>query len=267
MANYNIAIPFLLEQVFGATARIPRYRRLRQLLAGEDAEQEMPTPGYAVQEVDEVDVVELSALGTPILEPVTLVIPGKDSAYMATDGTGYRLALPPATMIDFSRAKRIVETEVQGRDGSVKELIGMSDWLLRIRGVIVGDGYGYPYAYISRLRDFFEYGGVVRVEARICEELGIRDAVLMNLDLPRQEGFVNMQPFTIELTADLAVELELREDEAQQQPVIVPGTTPDQQLAAATAQATAPKTVLQTTETATQRVITYADGSVDIIPL
>jgi hypothetical protein len=267
MPNYNIAIPFLLEQVFGATARIPRYRALRRLLAGEDEAQETPTPGYEVMAVDELMFTELSALGTPIIEPVTLVIPGKDSAYMAADDNGVRLPLPPATMIDFSRAKRIVQTEVQGRDGSVKELIGMSDWMLRIRGVIVGDGYDYPYREVGRLRDFFEYGGVVQVEARICETLGIREAVMTNLDLPRLEGFVNMQPFTLELMADLAVELELKEDEAAQQPQLTPGITADVQLAEATAQTDAPKTLVFTTQTPTQRVLNYSDGSIEIIDL
>jgi hypothetical protein len=69
--------------------------------------------------------------------------------YTRGDGTVVRFGDMEfdAVLFQVDRPKNIVYTDIQGKDGSVKEYIGASDYRITINGVIAGDNGRYPDKY------------------------------------------------------------------------------------------------------------------------
>jgi len=51
------------------------------------------------------------------------------------------LLMPLATLVEFSRPKRVVQTPTTGGIGSVKEIYGLDDWSISISGIILPDEF------------------------------------------------------------------------------------------------------------------------------
>ena len=122
------------------------------------------------------------------------------------------LELPPATVVSFARAKRLVETTVPGRDGDVRECTGFTDWQIEIRGVWVNDENQDepPEQGIRDLRDLFETPVAIPMLCDMCEWLGIYEVVIKDLKLPDIEGFPGVQPFTLSAVSDTPFEFKIK---------------------------------------------------------
>lgn len=183
------SISKMMMDVFGIRGYIPP-----------KAKPAKPISGYDGINADERDALRLSKLGTPIYESTTLKFLNE------------RLALPDSTIIDVERAKKIVRTEIQGRNGTVKEYIAMDDYTIRIRGIVAGNA-SYPESEVKELRRFFEFNKEIEI---INETLNIifeiHKMVITDISLPRMEGSTTMQPFAINAISDEDIELILKKD-------------------------------------------------------
>jgi hypothetical protein len=158
-----------------------------------------------------------SHLKTPVLMPVTL---GKgDSVKWKTiaDGVTYEdscksMVLPATTLVDFTQAKIIERTQVPGRKGTVKEYIGLDDWRIRIRGILINFNREdeLPEEEIKALKDLKNVPVAIPIICDIAQWLDISDVVIENIDFPAIEGYGNMQPFSIDCLSDEPFELKYK---------------------------------------------------------
>lgn len=118
--------------------------------------------------------------------------------------------LPIETVLELSQAKTIVKTQMQGRDGSVKEYINLDDWVLNFKGFIINyDADLYPEERVETMVKFFQLNQVVASTSKWLSRWGIDKLVTTNLKFPTFEGVQNVQPFEIEMLSDYPITLEL----------------------------------------------------------
>lgn len=117
-------------------------------------------------------------------------------------------------LIDLGLRKNIVFTDMVKYQGTVKESMGLKDWSVTIRGVIIGENEdSYPIDELNNLRKICETEDVVEV---LCEYLNIFDIFYLaieDLQLPAFEGAKHIQPYEIKAFSDRITELIIREDE------------------------------------------------------
>lgn len=124
------------------------------------------------------------------------------------DGT--RLTIPDA-IVAVSRERRIVSTDIVGRNGTVKEYINEGDWQLNIvlgiqavrSGVITDD---YPAEELKALRKFLDEPKAIEVASEFLKIFDITRIVVKSVSLT-QETHANYQEVNISAVSDETYEI------------------------------------------------------------
>jgi hypothetical protein len=136
-------------------------------------------------------------LGTPIFLPVKL--------------GGYQLPFEP--LVEIAGGKSIVRTPLAGWNGSAKEDMGLDDYAITIRGIVLNeDSEDYPEAEVLQLRALFEKKGSLDIVCPLLGLFNISRIAIENLRLPAEEGTLHYQPYEFTGYSDAEVELLLRDD-------------------------------------------------------
>lgn len=106
--------------------------------------------------------------------------------------------------VDF--AQRVVKTEIQGRDGTVKEYIGKDDATITIQGVITGSNGVYPQEDVNALIQWIYAPVTKSVECGFLQNMGINWIVVEGASIPQVAGGYSYQQFSINCVSDLPVE-------------------------------------------------------------
>ena len=114
-----------------------------------------------------------------------------------------------SALISVSQAKTIVRTQVQGRDGTVKEFIGMDDYNIRIEGVIAGDNGTIPQTEIDDLKAVLDAPISLDIICPYLNTKGIFQATVLSYELPQVEGGLFFQRYTIDLVSDYPFQLRI----------------------------------------------------------
>lgn len=148
----------------------------------------------------------LSPIGTPVVADITFV-----GGTYTDDQTGqtvtfgdYRLAL---VLMTVTQPKKIVKTDIQGRDGTIKEYIGKGDYQITINGIINGPNGVYPAGEVSRLKDVLDAPITIPVISRYLQLLGIYNIVVEDYTFDQEPGGYSYQKFTANCISDKPVEL------------------------------------------------------------
>jgi hypothetical protein len=125
---------------------------------------------------------------------------------------GRTFELPNST-IAMTAKKRIVETPLIARRGSVKELIQVEDYEFQIRGVVITDDQeedGLPQEAISQLNDLFNINAPVELENAFTEIFLQADnrVVISEMQLPDMKGITGAQAYGFRLSSDSILILE-----------------------------------------------------------
>jgi hypothetical protein len=155
-----------------------------------------------------------SVLGTPIIMPIEFrplsyqVLDYLDDQAQTKNVTIDAWTLPSVTLISFSRSKRIIKTNVAGRDGSVKEYINNDDWQIKISGLMINEKspLEYPAQDVERFLSFCNAPAAIRILNDMAYLLGVNDMVIEDFDLPELEGHGGVQPFVINAVSDTVYE-------------------------------------------------------------
>lgn len=150
-----------------------------------------------------------TTLGTPVFADVTL----KGGQY--TDNiTGAVITYPEiklaTVLLTVSFAARIVKTEIQGRDGTVKEYIGQDDAKVSVNGIITGFNGHYPAYEVGLLNEWRRAPVSKSVVSAYLQNLGINNLVVESFDLPQIAGGYSYQTFSMECISDAPVELKIQ---------------------------------------------------------
>lgn len=112
-------------------------------------------------------------------------------------------------LITVSKPKRVITTEIQGRDGTVKEYIGAADAQITINGIITGNNGVYPRDEVNRLVKWLDAPVSKNITAWWLGNLGIDRIVVQGYSIPQVQGGYSYQIFSIDAISDLPVELKI----------------------------------------------------------
>jgi hypothetical protein len=114
--------------------------------------------------------------------------------------------LPGEPVVRIRGRKRIVETTLVGssRRGAVKELIGIDDYDVLIRGVAfqLNNNKDYPEDEVQQLHELYLRPEALKVESGLTALLGIERLVIRDITLPEQRGFQHVQAYELSCRSD-----------------------------------------------------------------
>lgn len=120
-------------------------------------------------------------------------------------------------VVSVTGKKLIVETPLTGRQGTVKELISLNDYEIKLIVVISDDDY--PEEELQKIIKLYEVNAAVSLSCVITdylllsqsgEEKGVDDKVVIkDIDFPAMEGEEDSQTIVFTLLSDQNFELEL----------------------------------------------------------
>jgi hypothetical protein len=177
----------------------------------------MPQLSYSGIEIieDVEEAKQMSALGTPILFPITL----KGSKYMQYNLKGevelkqmgdYRL--PITAIADFRRSKIIGKTRAVAGDATVKETYGFDDWKITIRGFFLKEenqpqGKITAYEQEAELLQWENLVDAIKVEGFFFQMRNIHNIVIKEVPVQMIRGNPKLKPFVIKAESDKPFEL------------------------------------------------------------
>jgi hypothetical protein len=106
-----------------------------------------------VKVLDEEESKVLSWMGTPVMGTFSLM----GGTYKTYDEKGQLVTMnvndflmPYATIVEFARAMNVTKTKAIGSKGTVKEIYGLDDWVISIKGICLTDNVRVDYRYNQR---------------------------------------------------------------------------------------------------------------------
>lgn len=115
-------------------------------------------------------------------------------------------------LFSVNQVKNVVRTAINGRDGTIKEFIGMGDYVINIKGVICGKNGAYPAEDVENLMKFLTYDQSIPVDSKFLNEIfDIFEIVIIDYDVPQEEGSQSYQRFEITCVSEKPVEILIQE--------------------------------------------------------
>lgn len=149
-----------------------------------------------------------SPLGTPVV--IDLTFSGVSYTDFNTNKTFTTKTLVFATVLcTVSQAKKIIKTEIQGRDGTVKEYIGLDDYQVNINGIITAANGVHPADTVTELKKMLDAPVPIPIISSFLNRLGIYNVVIENYTLPQVAGGYSKQDFSINAISDAPLELQI----------------------------------------------------------
>lgn len=169
---------------------------------------------FEISNVDnsDLDLGYTSILNTPVYTNIEF-LPGSYTNNVqqvfnfGSDVDGPERLRYEAVLITVSQAKKIIKTEIQGRDGTVKEYIGMDDFQVTVNGIISGANGNRPVAEVAALKRMLVAPIAIKVASAYLQNLDISDLVVDSYQLGELEGSYSYQPFSINFISDVPQEL------------------------------------------------------------
>lgn len=112
-------------------------------------------------------------------------------------------------LLVISQSKKIITTEIQGRDGTVKEYIGMDDFQVQITGRLNGSYNVNPKELTKQLKTILSAGQPLEITSWYLQNLDITDIVVKDFNFGQTEGEYSTQYFTINALSDKRFEAKI----------------------------------------------------------
>jgi len=152
-----------------------------------------------------------SELGTQVMADVTFGKLFQPTVY--TDNQNNIVIVPVMTfqaiLIDLTFPRNIIKTEIQGRNGTVKEYIGEGDAQIAFRGVITGANGQYPTDKVQNLMRIIMSPVPIPVVCDYLNNKGIYSIVFEDRTLSQEEGGYSYQTFSLNAISDIPIELQI----------------------------------------------------------
>jgi hypothetical protein len=122
------------------------------------------------------------------------------------DDSDYTIPFP---IIRVQSQKRIVETPLTERKGTVIELINQESWKIYIKGFIVSKDGNYPEQEILKMKEVYELNTALRLRCALTDLfLTADDRVLItDLNFPEVKGVEHVKPYEINLISTSVLDL------------------------------------------------------------
>ena len=149
-----------------------------------------------------------SELGTPVYTNIEFLPDTYETSIKGKFLTTPQMRFD-AILLTVTQAKKIIKTEIQGRNGTVKEYIGRDDFQVQINGVITGPNGHYPIETVSFLKQILDAPIPIPVASTYLNNLGIHLLVVESYELAQEAGGYSYQTFSISCSSDIPQEIRL----------------------------------------------------------
>jgi hypothetical protein len=169
-----------------------------------------PYDSYAIGDSYADKSIGTGQLGTPVFANITF----KGTTYTdVVNNTSKNVTFEDLTfdtvIMSVSQSKNIVTTEIQSRNGTVKEYIGMGDYNITINGIITlknGNGVN-PIEQVRQLKLMLNANKSIEVACTYLQNLDITNIVIKDYELPQEYGGYSYQKFVITALSDYPKEV------------------------------------------------------------
>jgi hypothetical protein len=115
-------------------------------------------------------------------------------------------------IITVAQPQIVLKTPIAGRNGTVKEYIGQSDFAVTIQALLATDPYSenrfaYPLQLVQALRDLIAVGVALPVSGHLQTVFGIKNLVIENPTYQALPGYTNLQAVELQCVSDEPIEL------------------------------------------------------------
>jgi hypothetical protein len=166
--------------------------------------------GASTYEPDEA--IATSYLGTPIYSNLEIQN-GQFKDVTTGDIVKYEGLRIDSVLFTVSREKNMVVTEIQGRDGSIKELIANKDYTIQINGFLVSNKVNTaPINEKNALIKICNAKASIEVISSFLNDFGIYNMVIQNYSLAESQGKRSTIEFTLSCLSDTPFDLELQSE-------------------------------------------------------
>lgn len=149
--------------------------------------------------------VATSSLGTPVFSNLQFLADEFTDNQNKT--TSFKDIIFDAVIMTVNQQKNIVTTQIQGRDGTVKEEIGKGDYVVTINGIIAGANGHYSIDEVREFKKMLDANKAVKVVSRFLQNLDINYLAIKDYDLPQEMGGYSYQKFSISALSDTLQEI------------------------------------------------------------
>lgn len=164
----------------------------------------------------DTDLLKSSKFGLPIFDVFSFnASAGNKLTYTASKEFGGNQVVLDApftfetALIEVNQTKNIVKTAIAGTDGTVKEYMSEGDYIINLKGVIVGDTANQR-PDITRLNSLIAYLKAplsLPVSCNFLDELLISSVVIESYKYGQREGARNIIDVDIQMSSDSIIEL------------------------------------------------------------
>jgi len=159
---------------------------------------------YIIQEGAAQDVPEpkfISKLGTVVYSNM-IINAGTDP----NTGFAWEDFRIDDALFMVTQSKRIVQTEIMGKDNPVVEYIGLDAFQIQVTGRITGAYNVYEKELVATLKKILDLGQPLAISSWYLQNLDITDVIVKDFDFGQAEGEYSTQYFTINMQSDKIVE-------------------------------------------------------------
>jgi hypothetical protein len=204
--EFKVNIPELFKRHFGFDVKVAA---LKELIGGVDAK-DVPFTEGGENMVNGAPVTKYSYMGTPIFDYIKI----EKGNYYDWNGVlksypGYDF--PFECVVELNQPTIVEETYLKGRRaGSVKEIIGLDDFYITIRGFIINyKTRDYPTEAVEAFRNMIKLTTELQVESPFLNMFDINELVIFDRNIPQIEGSLHYQPFTLMCKSNIPYNLEI----------------------------------------------------------
>ncbi|RTL60725.1 MAG: hypothetical protein EKK37_00795 [Sphingobacteriales bacterium] len=111
-----------------------------------------------------------------------------------------------------SQQKNILKTAIEGRDGTIKEFVGMGDYEIEISGTIDGANGVYPQDEVFVLKRMLDVNDAtipIQIINQFLNTLDIYSIVIESYNLPQAPGGISYQLYSINAISTAPIELQV----------------------------------------------------------
>ena len=152
--------------------------------------------------------IAYSSLGNPILDRVTLM-GGRYTDMRTNREVKFESIIIDAVLVTVNIASKVIRTEIQGANGTVKEYIGQDDAQITINGIVVAKNGSYPRDIVSKINNWINAPVSKGIVSNYLQNIGITDVVVMDASFGQEQGSYSQEKFTINCVSDEPVELKI----------------------------------------------------------
>ena len=168
-------------------------------------------PQYGdIEVVSDVEAEQTSVFGTPVIGTFSF----DEGEYNSYDKDGRvvkvkmeKFMLPYSCIIEFGRDAVLTQTRTLGSTGSVKEMFGLDDWRINIKGIALNESGVKAHDIIDQLVKWRSVCDSIPVTGNLFTRKDIHNLVIENLSIQPVAAKYNVIPFEIGAISDEPIEL------------------------------------------------------------